>query len=216
MLENFDLTSFSAMIIVIFVGLGLHEYAHAALADAAGDPTPRLHGRVTPNIFNHLDPMGSLMIIISSISGFGIGWGRPVPMDPSRMKNPRFDHFMAVAGGPLTNFIQAGIYTVLLKLALQFQWIHGPGFFFYILIFGVIINVGLGLFNLLPIGPLDGMWLVGDLLPAPIRMQWIRWNLTTGQFVFLGLLMLGWISPELSIFSHVLLPIREMIIKLLI
>ena len=91
--------------IVIFFGLGLHEYAHAKFADLAGDPTPRYYGRVTLNLFKHFDLLGAIMIAFTAISGFGIGWGKPVPMDPRKMRNPRWDHFVAVAAGPLSNLL---------------------------------------------------------------------------------------------------------------
>src|SRR5688500_10381483 len=90
-----------AAAIVILFAIGLHEYCHAKFADMAGDPTPRYYGRVTLNLFNHFDPLGTIMIIVTMLSGFGIGWGKPVPMDPSKMRNPRWDHFVAVLAGPL-------------------------------------------------------------------------------------------------------------------
>jgi len=91
--------------IVIFLAIGLHEYAHAKVADAAGDPTPSFYGRVTLNLTKHFELMGTIMIIFTSIFGVGIGWGKPVPMNPSKMRNPRWDHFLAVLAGPLTNVL---------------------------------------------------------------------------------------------------------------
>ncbi len=177
-------------LIIVFVAIAIHEYAHAKIADAAGDPTPGSFGRVTLNPFAHFDPIGSLFIIISSVLGFGIGWGKPVPMDPRKMKNPKWDHFWAVLGGPLSNLLQAVIFAILLRVLL----ITGPASLgtetlpqlaLMFCLYGVIVNVSLFLFNLIPLGPLDGMWIVGTFLPEQVRYRWTRWNLSVGQFVFL-------------------------------
>ncbi|MBL8060481.1 MAG: site-2 protease family protein [Chthonomonas sp.] len=180
-------------LVIVFLSLAIHEFAHAKLADAAGDPTPSIHGRVTLNPFAHFDPLGSILIIFTAISGFGIGWGKPVPMDPRRMKNPRWDHFWAVLGGPLSNLLQAVVYAIILQVAL-IGLRGGAGETMYwpmiIAFWGILINVSLFAFNLLPIGPLDGMWILGTFLPERIRFEWTRWNLTVGQFVFLALILI--------------------------
>src|SRR6185369_12295804 len=131
------------------------------MADLAGDPTPRIYGRVTLNPIAHLDPAGTIMIVLSSISGFGIGWGKPVPMNPTRMKNPRWDHFVAVAAGPLSNLIQAGVYAVILRLAMAKGDVTVQGVLAavnrepasvltIVLSMGVLVNLGLCFFNLIP------------------------------------------------------------------
>lgn len=185
-------------LIVIFLAIGIHEYCHAKFADMAGDPTPRIHGRVTLNLFNHFDPIGALFIVMTVMIGFGIGWGRPVPMDPSRMRNPRWDHFAAVAAGPISNLVQAVVYALLLQIVFATGLAREP-FILMLVSMGIIINLALFMFNLLPIGPLDGMWIVGTFLPDDWRDKWVFWNLRTGMFVFLGILMLGWMMPELSL-----------------
>src|SRR5579872_2264830 len=98
-----------AQIVVIFVSIGLHEFAHCKFADMAGDPTPRYYGRVTLNLFKHFDPLGSLFILFTILGGIGIGWGKPAPMNPAKMNNPRWDWFIAVIAGPLTNVLLAVI-----------------------------------------------------------------------------------------------------------
>jgi len=194
-----------ASLLVIFLAIGIHEFCHAKFADMAGDPTPRIFGRVTLNLFNHFDPMGALFIIITVVSGFGIGWGRPVPMDPSKMRNPRWDHFASVAAGPVSNLLQAVIWAVLAKVMMPMAGSLGP-FMVLLPFMGVAINIGLFLFNLIPIGPLDGMWILGTFLPQDARDKWTYWNLRTGQFVFLGLIVLGMFAPEIS-------PIRFLIMQ---
>lgn len=178
-----------AQIIVLFFGIGLHEYAHCKFADMAGDPTPRYYGRVTLNLTKHFEPMGTLFMLFTLLSGFGIGWGRPAPMNASKMRNPRWDLFAAVAAGPLTNLIQAIIYGGLTRVLLQRLNPADPvqEVAAFVLIFGVLINLGLFLFNLIPFGPLDGHWLVGLLLPERARLKWFMFNRRVG---FAGLFLL--------------------------
>lgn len=210
-MTNLDVTDFIAIFLVIFLAIGIHEYAHAKLADMAGDPTPGIYGRVTLNLFKHFDPIGTIMIIITTLSGFGIGWGKPVPMDPRKMRNPKWDHFVAVIGGPVSNFIQAMLFAVLYRL-LGNQEIE---FLTTFLLFGVLINVSLGLFNLLPIGPLDGMWILGTFLPDRARIKWTQFNLQFGGFLFLGLIILGQ-TGAFPLFNMVLGPARRVVTRFML
>jgi Zn-dependent protease len=222
-----------AIVLVVFFGIGLHEYAHAKFADLAGDPTPSYFGRVTLNLTKHFELMGTIMIIITSIAGVGIGWGKPVPMDPSKMRNPKWDHFIAVAAGPASNFVQAAIYALFIRAGLvaspEFAQtvadlsspfvvdLHGFGMTFLVtlLFTGVLINVALCLFNLLPIGPLDGMWLLGTFLPAQTRLRWTRFNLTVGGMLFIGIILFGQLSG-FSIIGQVIAPPLRAILRFLI
>jgi Zn-dependent protease len=210
-MTNLDVTDFIAIFLVIFLAIGIHEYAHAKLADMAGDPTPGIYGRVTLNLFKHFDPIGTIMIIITTLSGFGIGWGKPVPMDPRKMRNPKWDHFVAVIGGPVSNFIQAMLFAVLFRLTAGQE----IPFFSTFLFFGVLINVSLGLFNLLPIGPLDGMWILGTFLPDRARIKWTQFNLQFGGFLFLGLIILGQ-TGFFPLFDMVLGPARRVVTRFML
>jgi Zn-dependent protease len=195
--DSFRTMQIAASLIVIFFAIGIHEYAHCKLADAAGDPTPRYYGRVTLNLFKHFDPLGSIMIVITTLSGFGIGWGKPAPMDPRKMRNPRWDFFMAVAAGPISNFLQAVVFALIFRLIirsapqLMVTPLLRPSFLGILIIMGVYINLGLMFFNLIPLGPLDGHWLVGLLMPEKQRHYWNRWNLQYGMFALFGLILLG-------------------------
>jgi Zn-dependent protease len=179
-----------ATLLVLFLGIGLHEYAHCKVADMAGDPTPRNYGRVTLNLFKHFDPMGAMMIVLTTFYGFGIGWGRPAPMDPAKMRDPRWDFFAAVLAGPVSNVLQACVYALCLKV-MQFGGMDqgGPVGFFFVL--GVLVNLRLAFFNLIPLGPLDGHWLLGLLMPESVRYKWFQFNRTTGMYLVLGLVLLG-------------------------
>jgi Zn-dependent protease len=197
--------AFIAIALVIFFGLGLHEYSHAKFADMAGDPTPSYYGRVTLNLTKHFDPIGTIMIIITSLVGVGIGWGKPVPMDPRKMKNPRWDHFVAVAAGPLSNLLQAIFWALVWRILVSPGVMSGQGheevrtgqagILPALLYYGVLINLSLMIFNLIPLGPLDGMWLFGTFLSEKARLGWTKWNLGIGQFAFLGLVLLDQLTP---------------------
>jgi Zn-dependent protease len=201
---------FVAIILIVLLSLSIHEFAHAKMADLAGDPTPRFYGRVTMNPLKHLDPFGTIMIIFTSIYGIGIGWGKPVPMDPRKMKNPRWDHFAAVAAGPLSNLLQAIVYALLFRgiMLANPAALSGGSFLQMLLLSGVMINLGLCFFNLIPMGPLDGMWLLGTFLPAGSRDRWARWNLQAGSLFLLILILVGQTS-NFSILSLVLWPLID-------
>jgi len=194
-----------AIAIVIFFGIGLHEYAHCKIADAAGDPTPAYYGRVTLNLTKHFEPLGTLMIILTSLSGIGIGWGKPSPVNPSRMRNPKWDHFASVAAGPISNLLQAAVWGVLLRIALALNLIslndvvnallyRHTSFLAALLTIGVLTNLGLMLFNLIPLGGLDGHWLVGTFMPERTRVAWYQWNRRTGSLLLLGIVLFSQIS----------------------
>lgn len=185
-----------AIIVILFLGIGIHEYAHCKVADMAGDPTPREHGRVTLNLFKHFEPLGTFMMVVTALSGFGIGWGRPAPINPAKMKNPRWDHFAAVFAGPLSNLCQAFVYAFVIRVMLATGTLpildadlSKQPFIVVLLFQGVITNIALFLFNLLPIGPLDGMWILGTFLPDRQRIGWYQWNMRFGGFLFLGLVL---------------------------
>jgi Zn-dependent protease len=180
-------TALLSYLIVVFGSITLHEYGHAKSADAAGDPTPRAYGRVTLNPFAHFDPIGAIMICILIISGFGLGWGKPVPTNPARMQNPRWDSFMSVLWGPLTNLILAVVFALLLRFVAPSL---DSMFFSQFCFIGVTVNIGLFLFNLIPIGPLDGHWLVGLLLPEPLGARFLIWSRQQGTLILFGVIII--------------------------
>lgn len=201
-------------VVVILGSIALHEFAHAKSADSYGDPTPRSQGRVTLNPLAHLDPLGTVMIIITILAGFGIGWGKPVMVDPRKMENPRWDHLFSVLWGPLTNVIIA------VGLAFIFRVLGAvgvpiPALLFDFVQFGVYINLGLAMFNMIPIGPLDGHWILGILLPPEIGYKFMRWSQTQGSLILLAVIFFGPyinFTPIASLFTAVVEPAGRFLI----
>lgn len=195
-----------SLAIVIFFAIGIHEYCHCKFADMAGDPTPRFYGRVTLNLTKHFEPLGTFMIAFTSLVGVGIGWGKPAPINPEKMRNPRWDTFVAVAAGPLSNLVQATIFALFLRVGLQQGLISlgdvelalnrsiGASFIPSLLTLGVLVNLSLALFNLIPFGILDGHWLVGLLLPEKQRFYWFKFNRSYGWMILIGVILLGQLS----------------------
>jgi Zn-dependent protease len=216
---DFDANRIVASLIVIFLAIGIHEFAHCKFADLAGDPTPRNQGRVTLNLFKHFDPLGSMMILVTVFYGFGLGWGRPAPMDPRKMKNPKWDFFIAVAAGPLSNVVQAIIWAFLFRLMIGDQVIVIEALPLFVLIpfFGIVINLALATFNMIPLGPLDGHWLLGILMPEKIGVRWYQFNRQYGIFALLALILIPDFIPGVpDLIRGIIVPIVETGLQLLI
>ncbi|MEI6520844.1 MAG: site-2 protease family protein, partial [bacterium] len=111
-----DILSKIIIILIILFSVAIHEFAHCWTTDRLGDHTPRNAGRVTLNPLVHLDPIGTIMIIVSTMSGFGFGWGKPSPMYPSNFRNPAFGRMISAFAGPMSNILQMfawmGIYQI--------------------------------------------------------------------------------------------------------
>lgn len=138
----------------ILVALTVHEYAHARVASAMGDPTARMQGRMTLNPLSHIDPMGFLCLLLA-----GFGWARPVPVNPYFFSNPRKGMMWSSAAGPLANLAAAVACAGIFKVLGSPQGLWGG-----LLAVGILYNVTLALFNLLPIHPLDGSHVLKGLL----------------------------------------------------
>lgn len=188
------------------MAITVHEFAHAKVGDLSGDPTPRIQKRVTLNPLKHLDPLGTILMVVTIIAGFGIGWGKPVMLNPSKMRNPKWDHFWAVAAGPISNLLLAAVFAIILRVIPMLGAFPNAEILYFFLIQGVTINLALCFFNLLPIGPLDGHWLVGAFLKDKTRLKWYRWNAISGSFMLLMLIFLGQINPNMNIISAILYP----------
>lgn len=163
-------------LIALVIAITVHEFAHAFAAERLGDPTPRLMGRLTLNPLAHLDPLGTIMLLVARF-----GWGKPVQFDPFNLRNPRRDSAIISIAGPISNMLTAGLAAILLQILFAFrvQLLTASPIVGMIVIPLVallqpiiIFNVILAIFNLVPVHPLDGFKIVGGLLPEEQSRSW--------------------------------------------
>ncbi len=195
----YALLNTQAVLPIIFSLLGLllavtvHECAHAWVADRLGDPTARLRGRVSLNPLVHLDPMGTVMMILTVFTGMGIGWGKPVPVNPYQLKyGRRFGEGLVALAGPLANLLLAAI------VGLVFRITGGAIPYIYLILrILVMTNVVIAMFNLLPFPPLDGHSVLLGLLSLS-NAEW-TWQLSEfiagwerhGAMILLGVILVS-------------------------
>ena len=177
---------FVAFVIAVIVGFTLHEFSHAAVASLLGDQTARSQGRLTLNPIPHLDPLGSIAIILA-----GLGWARPVPVNPAALRNRRLGEVMVSLAGPAANFVVALVSVIALRIVYPTTGLTFDVPFSLKLLYTLVaVNVLLGVFNLLPIPPLDGSTLLSIVLP-PSRQNIVRFLDQYGIFLLFGLLILA-------------------------
>lgn len=168
----------------IVIGFSFHEFAHAAVSNALGDPTPRLQGRLTINPGAHFDPFGFVSLLF-----LGFGWGKPVEVDPRNYKHRRSGELMVSLAGVIMNLFLAILFAVLLRIGLMASptWFYsGVGNVFWELIINIIyVNLVLMVFNLLPIPPLDGFGIITEIF----NLRKYSWYDTVYQNGFLILLV---------------------------
>jgi len=194
-----------AFIAGLVIAITIHEFAHAFVAYRLGDPTAKLAGRLTLNPMSHLDPIGTLALLI-----IGIGWGKPTPFDPFNLRNIKRDSALISVAGAVSNFLLA----ILISIPYLVAYFTGNlsvtlNSIYQILSIIIWINLILGVFNLIPIAPLDGFKVLAGLLPR----EWYRDFIQTeryGIFILLLLLITGAVGrilfPIVSFFFAFLIP----------
>ncbi len=179
-----------ALLLVIFLILPFHEWAHAFTSSLLGDKGVKYRGRLTLNPLSHVDPMGALCLIL-----FGFGWAKPVPVDPRYYKNPKVGMAITALAGPLSNIIAAFvgmlIYTFVIGFA-PFEFILSEvwGYFTIFFSYFVLLNISLAVFNLIPVPPLDGSKILFAFLPDRIIYQISRYQ----QYYVIAIFVLLWIG----------------------
>lgn len=206
----------------VIVAITFHEYAHAKAADMLGDKTPRNQGRLTLNPLAHMDPFGFLLLMFAHI-----GWGRPVQINPNNFnsnKSRGFCEAMVSFAGPLMNFILAIVsciaYVLIGMFAPKTFIISFAGQAIIILLNMLMtINIGLGVFNLIPLPPLDGEKIFRNLLPYKIQ-EWLISNYQTLYLIFLVLWICGFlgviVSPVISVIIKTLMSLVQSVVLLFI
>lgn len=168
----------------LIIAIPIHEYAHARSAVSYGDDTPARDGRLTIYPWTHFEPIGTLFILMSLFTGFGLGWGKPVMVRPENFRNPRIDDVKCAAWGPFSNLL----------LAIGFALLIRSGYFpdmYELLYVCLMVNLGLMCFNLIPIYPLDGSHIVRGLLPVELGQSYHRFMMQWGMVILLLLLFAG-------------------------
>lgn len=185
----------------LLIAVTIHEFSHAFAADRLGDPTARLLNRVSLNPINHLDPIGTLMLLF-----FRFGWGKPVPFDPFNLRRPKRDSALISLAGPASNLILAALLSLILKL--QFSPLLS-----LFLIPIIIININLAVFNLLPIPPLDGSKILYGILPMSWAEEYNDFMHSYGSILLILLIIpIG----GSSLVINLIMPVINLVTRLLL
>ena len=182
----------------IIIAMVIHEYAHARVAVALGDYTPRMMGRLTLSPMAHLDPIGLLMLLVAHF-----GWAKPVQINPNNFENPRRDDILVSAAGPAANLITAFITLLVIVFLMKLNFPMSDGMH-YVLQLIMIININFAIFNMLPIPPLDGSHILKQLLPYELARQFEE--LERYSMIFLIIILM---TP---ILSYVFVPLQRLVL----
>lgn len=194
LLEQIKVLLFTAPAVLFAVVC--HEYSHGKVSDILGDPTPRDSGRLTFNPFKHLDLIGTICMLF-----FRVGWAKPVPINPNYYKNQRKGIILVSLAGPAANFLAAFLCVTVEGLLIKYGSVSSHIVIGLALLmeYSTKVNIGLGIFNLIPIPPLDGSKILGEMAYSVQRFYW-KWT-AYWRWILLLLVITGGLSRSLSIFS---------------
>ncbi|MDP6102656.1 MAG: site-2 protease family protein [Dehalococcoidia bacterium] len=201
--------------VALLVAITVHEFSHAAIAYSLGDLTAKRLGRLSLNPIRHLDPVGTVMLML-----VGFGWGKPVPVNPYNLRNGgRRGMSIVSAAGPMANLVTAAIFALPIRIGL-ISW-HSPftfrglqdqepvSLFADLLGFVIFFNIILAIFNLIPLFPLDGSKVAIGVLPRGLANTFARWE-ASGPAILLGIIMVDWFT-DLNLLWGVLRPLVDMV-----
>ena len=190
-------------VVAALLCLTVHELCHGAAAYRLGDPTAKNAGRLTLNPIRHIDPLGLILMITAHV-----GWAKPVPVDPRYFKEPKKGMALTALAGPVSNFLLAWAFLLVANgatwLAGRLDWSVTPEwvawglvYLFEFLINAAVLSVGLGIFNLFPIPPLDGSKVLFSVLPDQAYITLLRYE-RFGMLLMLAAVWLGWLDRPLT------------------
>jgi Zn-dependent protease len=205
-------------LLAVVLGITIHEFSHALSAELLGDSTARYLGRLTLNPAAHFDPFGAIMILVSSLTGFGFGWGKPVPVNPYRLRfGPRVGMALTSFAGPFSNIVLATLFGAPLRLVNAM-----PPQLHIALLTIVSVNVALAVFNLLPVPPLDGFSVLQGLF-GTIRARWATdaanfMDRIAGQgpLIFMLILFVDRALPNPGVIWTILGPLHRLLMWLIL
>ena len=210
-LDNLEPITLVAVLVAFVVGITIHEFSHAWSALLLGDNTAERQGRVTLNPISHLDPIGSIGVLVIAVFGFGIGWGRPVPVNPSRVRWRQRGLAITAIAGPVSNLVIATAFVIPLRIVDTAT--IDPNII-TIATYMVLVNLLLASFNLIPVPPLDGHKILVGILPnfwyqylAPLERYGIGILLVLimSSFLFGGSILRAMYEPPFQALSSLML-----------
>lgn len=199
---------FLARLFVVFCTLPVHEYAHAFVADKLGDKTARLSGRLTLNPLAHIDILGAIMILF-----VGFGYAKPVPVNPRNFKNPKKGMALTALAGPFSNILMAVVFMFLSNVLSLFGSSLFVQAFYVFFSFAASINIGLAVFNLIPIPPLDGSRVLELLIPDKYYYKFAQYERYIVIVIF-GLIIFGVLDAPLAFLQNHLYSALNYIVSL--
>ena len=223
MIGGFSVLQISTWVIPILVAITLHEAAHAYVAWKLGDDTAYRQGRVTFNPFRHIDPFGTILmpaLLIFVRAPFLIGYAKPVPVNFYRLRRPKRDMVWVAAAGPAMNIVLALAAGILLHLA-AFLPAGAESWYIETMQRGILLNLLLAVFNMIPLPPLDGGRIAVGLLPSSLarplaRLERFGFFILIGIMLFLPSISLQLIGREISVFASIILPVVRFLGRLVL
>lgn len=191
---------------ILIFSLCFHEFSHGYIAYKLGDHTAARNGRLTLNPLAHLDPIGSLMILF-----VGFGWAKPVPVNPVNFSNPRLDMMKVAFAGPASNLLLAFTVGLMMRLVNIFGLLQSE-MFIQTLYFFIFINISLAVFNMIPVAPLDGSQIFGNMISK--NNPELAWKLQMyGPKILMGIILIGMVTP-FSVLGFLMMPFVKMFMYL--
>ena len=191
---------------ILIFSLCFHEFSHGYIAYKLGDHTAARNGRLTLNPLAHLDPIGSLMILF-----VGFGWAKPVPVNPVNFSNPRLDMMKVAFAGPASNLLLAFTGGLMMRLV-NIVGLLQSEMFIQTLYFFILINISLAVFNMIPVAPLDGSQIFGNMISK--NNPELAWKLQMyGPKILMGIILIGMVTP-FSVLGFLMMPFVKMFMYL--